>query len=389
MIELLIKKWVKNAQDTQSLVVRTQVGKVLGYVGIVLNSLLFLSKYIIGVLVHSVSIQADALNNLTDAGSNIISIVSFHISEKPADEGHPYGHERTEQITSLFVGVAIAFLGFESAKESLGHIFKPEPIDFKWSAVIVLLLSIAIKFWMYLYNTKFGKRYQSTLLMANALDSRSDTIGTIGVLVATLLSPIIHFQLDGYVGLIVSGVILYSAYDLLRSVTSSLLGEAPDSSIIHNLTNEILKSEEVIAVHDVLIHSYGPNKKYATAHAEVDGRKDMMSVHAQIDKIERKVKEDMDINLTIHVDPILLNDTLTEIYLTQFDSIIQKVGQGKWSMHDFWIAPHKNHIDVYFDLVVPYEETRSEEEISKLLLSKLNSKENISLYMEIDHPIGV
>ena len=339
MVGFLIRKFVKNYTDHASSKVRSGVGKLLGYVGIFFNLFLFITKYIVGVLVNSISIRADAINNLTDAGSNIISIVSFYIAEKPADEGHPYGHERTEQITSIFVGIAIAFLGFETAKESIVHIIHPEPIDFKWSAVFVLVISIVVKLYMYFYNARYGKRYNSTLLIANATDSRSDTIGTLGVLVATILSPILHFQLDGYMGLIVSGIILYSAYGLLREVTSSLLGEAPDASMIHDIANEILKCAQVISVHDVLVHSYGPNKIYATAHAQVDGRKNIMEVHGDIDKIERKVKEDMDINLTIHVDPILLDDTQTEMYQTLFDEAIEEAGKGAWTMHDFGSVP--------------------------------------------------
>ncbi|MFA1014103.1 cation diffusion facilitator family transporter [Dubosiella newyorkensis] len=389
MVGFLIRKFVKNYTDYASSKVRSGVGKLLGYVGIFFNLFLFITKYIVGVLVNSISIRADAINNLTDAGSNIISIVSFYIAEKPADEGHPYGHERTEQITSIFVGIAIAFLGFETAKESIVHIIHPEPIDFKWSAVFVLVISIVVKLYMYFYNARYGKRYNSTLLIANATDSRSDTIGTLGVLVATILSPILHFQLDGYMGLIVSGIILYSAYGLLREVTSSLLGEAPDASMIHDIANEILKCAQVISVHDVLVHSYGPNKIYATAHAQVDGRKNIMEVHGDIDKIERKVKEDMDINLTIHVDPILLDDTQTEMYQTLFDEAIEEAGKGAWTMHDFWIRPRKHRVDVYFDLVVPYEERRNEEELSNAILSEVTIEEPISLFIEIDHPIGL
>lgn len=389
MIGFLIKKLVKNSGDTRSLAVRAKVGKVLGYVGIVLNTLLFVAKYLIGVLVNSISIQADAINNLTDAGSNIVSIISFRLAEKPADQDHPYGHERTELITSMFVGIAIAILGFETAKDSVHRIFHPEAIDFQWSAVAVLVLSILVKFWMYLYNTRFGKRYNSSLLLANAMDSKSDTIGTLGVLISTLLSPVIHFQLDGYMGLIVSGIIFYSAYDLLKDVMSALLGKAPDPNLIYALSNQILECPVVIAVHDVLIHSYGPNQNYATAHAEVDARQSLLDVHSAIDQVERQIKEETGVNVSIHVDPVLLDDKMTRQYHTVFDQAVFALGGRDWDIHDFRVDPHKDHVDVFFDLVVPYAETRGEEELAKAIRAKSGMGDEVRLFIEIDHPIGV
>lgn len=388
MIDLLIKKCVKDRENTGSLKVRAKVGKVLGYVGIVLNTLLFVVKFLIGMLVNSISIQADAINNLTDAGSNIVSILSFRLAEKPADQGHPYGHERTELITSMLVGIAIAILGFETAKDSVHRIFHPEAIDFKWSAVIVLVLSILVKLWMYLYNTRYGRKYDSTLLLANAMDSKSDTIGTFGVLLATLLSPVLHFQLDGYMGLIVSGIIFYSAYDLLRDVMSALLGQAPDPKMIHTLSNEILECPVVISVHDVLIHSYGPNQNYATAHAVVDGRLSLIDVHSHIDQVERRIKEKTGINVSIHVDPVLLDDRQTQQYHAIFDEMIDALGNHQWEIHDFRIDPHKDHVDVFFDLVVPYAETRSEEELTRLVRDHVKCPGPVQLFIEIDHPIG-
>lgn len=389
MIGLLIKKVVKNSEDTRSLAVRAKVGKVLGYVGIVLNSLLFLAKFLIGMFVNSVSIQADAINNLTDAGSNVVSIISFRLAEKPADQGHPYGHERVELITSMLVGIAIAILGFETAKESVIRIFHPETIDFKWSAVFVLVLSILVKLWMFLYNNKFGKKYNSTLMLANAMDSKSDIIGTFGVLVSTMLSPLLHFQLDGYMGLIVSCIIFYSAYDLLKDVINSLLGKAPDSEMIHLLANRIMECPVAISVHDVLIHSYGPNQNYATAHVVVDARRSLLEVHGEIDQVERLIKESTGVNLSIHVDPVLVDDKLTQEYYTMFDEAIYALGSAQWTMHDFRVEARKDHIDVFFDLVVPYAETRHEKELTQLIREQVHPKEKIHLYVEVDHPLGL
>lgn len=386
MVGWLIQKFVPDWQNTKKAKVRQGVGNVCGIVGIILNLFLFATKYLVGVLVHSVSIRADGLNNLTDAASNIVSIVSFHLAEKPADKEHPYGHERTEYIASLFVGMAIAVLGFETLKESIGKIIHPSPIDFQWYSVAVLALSILIKFIMYFYNRKYARRYDSSLLMAAALDSRSDCIGTAAVLFSTILSPLIHFELDGYMGVVVSVIIFLSAYDLLKSVVNDLIGEAPDPETAHRLESMVLSNDYVLGVHDLMIHQYGPTVSYATVHAEVNGHDDIMQVHNAIDQIERQIREDMGIDLTIHMDPVLVDDPLTRSYLNKFESAIRVLGKGHWSLHDFRIIPGENKIAIDFDLVVPFGEKRSEEELQKLLLAYVRTGRQLDLQITKEHP---
>lgn len=384
-MNFLVRRFIKNYQDTKDANVRTNVGKLSGIVGIFSNLFLFVIKFVIGTIVHSVSIQADGVNNLTDAGSNIISILSFHLANKPADKDHPFGHERTETIASLFVGILILVLGFETAKESISKVIHPGSIDFRIASVIILLISIIVKFWMYAYNKKLSKTYDSSLLEATALDSISDVCGTTAVLVSTLLSPVLHFNLDGYMGIVVSGIILYGAYGLLRDMINSLIGEAPDPELVHNIVDRIMAHPAILGVHDMMLHNYGPNKIFANAHVEVDSSKDIFETHDHIDNIEREVKENMNIDLVLHMDPVKVNDPETELYRAKVVEAIHQI-DPKWGFHDFRIVSGPTHVNLVFDLVIPFEEKYSQEEIEDMLLKHIQSDKKIYFVLTIDHP---
>lgn len=384
-MNFLVRRFIKNYQDTKDANVRTNVGKLSGIVGIFSNLFLFVIKFVIGTIVHSVSIQADGVNNLTDAGSNIISILSFHLANKPADKDHPFGHERTETIASLFVGILILVLGFETTKESISKVIHPGSIDFRIASVIILLISIIVKFWMYAYNKKLSKTYDSSLLEATALDSISDVCGTTAVLVSTLLSPVLHFNLDGYMGIVVSGIILYGAYGLLRDMINSLIGEAPDPELVHNIVDRIMAHPAILGVHDMMLHNYGPNKIFASAHVEVDSSKDIFETHDHIDNIEREVKENMNIDLVLHMDPVKVNDPETELYRAKVVEAIHQI-DPKWGFHDFRIVSGPTHVNLVFDLVIPFEEKYSQEEIEDMLLKHIQSDKKIYLVLTIDHP---
>ena len=384
-MNFLVCRFIKNYQNTKDANVRTSVGKLSGIVGILNNLFLFVIKFVIGTIVHSVSIQADGVNNLTDAGSNIISILSFHFANKPADKDHPFGHERTETIASLFVGILILVLGFETAKESISKVIHPGSIDFRLASVIILLVSIIVKFWMYTYNKKLSKTYDSSLLEASALDSISDVCGTMAVLVSTLLSPVLHFNLDGYMGIVVSGIIIYGAYGLLRDMINSLIGEAPDPELVHNIVDRIMAHPAIIGVHDMMLHNYGPNKIFASAHVEVDSSKDIFETHDHIDNIEREVKENMNIDLVLHMDPVKVNDPETELYRAKVVEAIHQI-DPKWGFHDFRIVSGPTHVNLVFDLVIPFEEKYTQEEIEAMLLKYIQSDKKIYLVLTIDHP---
>lgn len=384
-MNFLVRRFIKNYQDTKDANVRTSVGKLSGIVGIFSNLFLFVIKFVIGTIVHSVSIQADGVNNLTDAGSNIISILSFHLANKPADKDHPFGHERTETIASLFVGILILVLGFETAKESISKVIHPGSIDFRIASIIILLISIIVKFWMYAYNKKLSKTYDSSLLEATALDSISDVCGTTAVLVSTLLSPVLHFNLDGYMGIVVSGIILYGAYGLLRDMINSLIGEAPDPELVHNIVDMIMAHPAILGVHDMMLHNYGPNKIFASAHVEVDSSKDIFETHDHIDNIEREVKKNMNIDLVLHMDPVKVNDPETELYRAKVVEAIHQI-DPKWRFHDFRIVSGPTHVNLVFDLVIPFEEKYAQEEIEEMLLKHIESDKKIYLVLTIDHP---
>lgn len=384
-MNFLVRRFIKNYQDTKDANVRTSIGKLSGIVGIFSNLFLFVIKFVIGTIVHSLSIQADGVNNLTDAGSNIISILSFHLANKPADKDHPFGHERTETIASLFVGILILVLGFETAKESISKVIHPGSIDFRIASVIILLISIIVKFWMYAYNKKLSKTYDSSLLEATALDSISDVCGTTAVLVSTLLSPVLHFNLDGYMGIVVSGIILYGAYGLLRDMINSLIGEAPDPELVHNIVDMIMAHPAILGVHDMMLHNYGPNKIFASAHVEVDSSKDIFETHDHIDNIEREVKENMNIDLVLHMDPVKVNDLETELYRAKVVEAIHQI-DPKWGFHDFRIVSGPTHVNLVFDLVIPFEEKYTQEEIEEMLLKHIDSDKKIYLVLTIDHP---
>ena len=384
-MNFLVRRFIKNYQDTKDANVRTNVGKLSGIVGIFSNLFLFVIKFVIGTIVHSVSIQADGVNNLTDAGSNIISILSFHLANKPADKDHPFGHERTETIASLFVGILILVLGLETAKESISKVIHPGSIDFRIASVIILLISIIVKFWMYAYNKKLSKTYDSSLLEATALDSISDVCGTTAVLVSTLLSPVLHFNLDGYMGIVVSGIILYGAYGLLRDMINSLIGEAPDPELVHNIVDRIMAHPAILGVHDMMLHNYGPNKIFASAHVEVDSSKDIFETHDHIDNIEREVKENMNIDLVLHMDPVKVNDPETELYRAKVVEAIHQI-DPKWGFHDFRIVSGPTHVNLVFDLVIPFEEKYAQEEIEAMLLKHIQSDKKIYFVLTIDHP---
>ncbi|MGN1275487.1 MAG: cation diffusion facilitator family transporter, partial [Floccifex sp.] len=370
MISFFISKFVKNASDTKNPDVRSAVGSLCGWIGICNNIFLFAIKFFIGLLVGSISIQADAINNLTDAGSNIISIISFYFSNKPADKDHPYGHQRSESIASLFVGIIIVFLGFEMIKESVNKIIHPQAIDFRWVTILILLISILVKLWMYSYNKKLSKIYESSLLEATALDSISDVLATTGVLISTILSGLVHFNLDGYMGIVISVIILWNAYNLLKEVINSLIGQAPDSDFVNEIVDIIVSDSRILGVHDFILHDYGPNKQFASAHVEVDSENDIFEIHDHVDNVERAVKEKMGIELVLHMDPVKVNDPKTEYYKEKLKEAIY-LCDPKWKFHDFRIVTGPTHDNLVFDLVIPFEETKTKKEIENDILSHM------------------
>lgn len=373
MISFLAKTFIKDYQKTDDENVRHAYGNLTSLVGIVNNIILFIFKFLAGTLAGSVSITADAVNNLSDAGSSIISLVSFYLSSRPADEEHPFGHARYECIASMLVACLILLLGFELIKTSIGKIFHPEDVLFSWVSVIVLIVSIGVKLWMFIYNRHYGKLLSSSIMEATAADSISDVMATSAVLASTIISPILHFNLDGYMGIIVACLIIYAGGGIIRSALDELLGKAPSKELVQSLKDKIYAYEGVLGIHDLIIHDYGVNRLFASVHVEVDYKIDVMKSHDMIDNIERDIKKSMGIELVIHMDPIKKDDPITN-ELKDFMKKALKTIHEDLSLHDFRVVSGNTHTNVIFDVVVPYHLKLENKEILQRLKEQVDKQ---------------
>lgn len=354
MTELLLKTFIKNREDTEDPSVRTACGRLAGIVGIICNVILFAGKLIVGTLSGSVSISADAVNNLSDASSSVVTLIGFKLASKPADDEHPYGHSRIEYFSGLAVAVLILVIGVELVKSSVQKIIHPEPVEFSIAIVIVLLGSIAVKLWMAIFNGKVGKMISSGTLIAAAADSRNDVISTAAVLLACIVGRLSGLMIDGWVGLLVAIFILWSGIGIARDTISPLLGESPDEQLVHSIAYEIKAHEIVLGVHDLIVHDYGPSRRFASAHVEVDCREDVLLAHECIDDIEREVMQKLNVELVLHYDPIVTDDEeLNEMK----QRVLKEIGtiDERFAMHDFRMVRGETHTNLIFDLVIPRE----------------------------------
>ncbi|MBQ6614315.1 MAG: cation transporter, partial [Clostridia bacterium] len=308
MTSLLIKLFVKNADETEHSEVRGAYGKLASLVGIIANLLLCITKAIAGTLSGSISITADAVNNLSDASASIISLLGFKLASKPADEDHPYGHARYEYLSGLLVAVIILIIGFDLFKESVGKIISPTPVAFNALTVAILVVSIIVKLWLAVFNRTIGKKICSSTLIATSADSRNDVITTSAILVSMVISHLIHFELDGYVGVAVAIFILYSGVNLIHETLDPILGRAPDKELVSKIKEKIESYEGILGTHDLMVHDYGPGNQFASVHAEVSAEEDAIVMHDVIDNIEREVAREFGIHLVIHMDPIITTD---------------------------------------------------------------------------------
>ena len=381
MGDFLAKHFVKNHHDLQNTQVRVQYGKMSSFVGIFVNVLLFVIKFVTGRVFHSVAITADAVNNLSDAGSSVISLVSFKISGKPADKQHPFGHERIEYIASSVVGLFILVLGLELLKTSFGKILHPDVISFSLLTVGVLLFSIGAKLWLYKFNQNLGKRLDSSMMKATAADSLSDVLATSSVLLSTIISPLLGFQLDGYMGVVVSLLIMFSGINILKEMLDTLLGQKPSEELVHQLEEYIRKYEGVLGIHDLVIHSYGPRRSFVSVHVEVDARRDILESHDLIDNIEREIARDLDIHLVIHMDPLTMDDPDVNKWREMTAKIVAEV-DASLSMHDFRVVKGVTHTNLIFDVVIPYQCPKKDRQVIEEITQKIKEKEQ-SLYAVI------
>ena len=354
MTNLLLKAFVKNYKETDKQNVRTAYGKLAGFVGIVCNIILFLAKVLIGTLSGSVSITADAVNNLSDASTSIISLLGFKLAEKPADAEHPYGHGRYEYLSALLVAVFIMVIGFELLETSIGKIINPSPVKFNWVLVVVLLLSIIIKLWMMIFNKKLGKAIKSNTLIASSQDSRNDVIATLSILITTIISAYTNLELDGWIGLCVAAFILISGFSLIKNTIDPMLGRAPDAEFVRKIRDKIMSYEGVLGVHDLIIHDYGPTRQFASVHVEMAAEEDVLASHDVIDNIESDFLADIGLHMIVHYDPIITKNEVVKSMRYEIQEIVKTINPSL-TIHDLRVVPGLTHTNLVFDCLADFD----------------------------------
>lgn len=369
MTETLLRIFVK--QDPDSPQGRTAIGSLSGFVGIGCNVILFALKMLIGTLSGSVSIAADALNNLSDASGSVVTLLGFRMADKPADEEHPYGHARAEYLSGLAVAVLILFIGFELVKSSVTKIFHPEAVTFSAELVAVLVISILVKLGLCRFNTVLGKRIDSSTLLATAADSRNDCIATGAVLLSALVEHLTDLPIDGYMGLAVAIFILYSGLGLAKDTVSPLLGENADTELREKIVDYICSNPKVLGYHDLMVHDYGPGKRFASIHVEMDHREDPLECHELIDDMERECLRSHNVQLVIHYDPVVIDDPELMALKRQVLEILQN-RDGRLNLHDFRMVPGKRHTNLVFDVALPRDLQGQEEDIRLHIENILN-----------------
>ncbi|MEG1621401.1 MAG: cation diffusion facilitator family transporter, partial [Oscillospiraceae bacterium] len=350
----LIKRFVKDYENVQDEIVRSRYGNLGSIVGILVNLLLFSSKFLIGTIFNSISIVGDAINNLSDAGSCIVTIISFKLSSRPDDHEHPFGHARIEYIASLAVALTVIILGFELIKNSITKILNPTEISFNFIMVIVLSLSVLAKLWLYYFNKNLGNKISSTMMLAAAADSLSDVLATSAVIVSTVLSPVLKFSLDGWMGAIVSILIFKAGFEIIKDALDKLLGGSPSAKVVSLIHNFVCSYDGIYGIHDLVVHDYGPTKTFASLHAEVDARVDALVSHDIIDNIEQDILHKHKIHLVIHMDPIVTDDPETNQVRKDISQLATDIYKGL-TVHDLRMVKGETHCNIIFDVVVPYD----------------------------------
>jgi len=386
MIKILIKKFVKDYENVTDKNVREKYGVLSGTLGIFCNLFLFLVKLVIGLIMNSIAIISDAVNNLSDMATSVVTIISSKMSNRMPDREHPYGHGRIEYISSMIVSFIIVLVGFELLKTSVGKILNPEELQFNWGLVIILASSILVKIWMYSYNKYIGNKINSSVMTTSAVDSLNDSISTSVVIISTILSRFTTLPVDGIMGVLVSGLIIYTGINVAREIMGRLIGEPPSKELEKSITDLVMSSEKVVGVHDFMGHDYGPGAVVASLHAEVPDDVNIVEIHEIIDDLENEVFENLGVLLVIHMDPISLNCEKTNSARDMVKDAVTTINP-EFSIHDFRMVDGENHINLIFDLVVPIEmKTNERKEVLKILEQKIKDKDKrYNIVVHIDN----
>ncbi|MDY5948632.1 MAG: cation diffusion facilitator family transporter [Oscillospiraceae bacterium] len=369
MTQLLIKLFIKDYQNTESEAVRVRYGTLSGLVGIAINIILSVSKMIFGAITKSISIIADGANNTFDAISSIINLVGFKISGKPADDEHPFGHGRIEYVSALTLSFFILIMGVELIKTSIDKFRNPETVIFSVPAAIVLIISILAKLWLAIFNRNVGKRINSVAVNAIVTDSLGDIAATTCSLIALISSKFTDLPIDAVMGIVVALVIIYAGIDIIKGTIGPLLGEPPEKEIVDRLEKLVMSYDGVVGIHDLVLHCYGHSKIYGSLHAEVPADIDILHSHDTIDLIERQVKEQLGIEISIHMDPII-NDERTHELKSEVNRIVKEICPEA-SIHDFRIVDGPTHTNLIFDALLPRKSPLTEQEFNDLITSKI------------------
>lgn len=375
MTDFLVKHFIKEYEHTEKVSVRTAYGVLASIVGIFCNILLFIVKFIVGLTVHSVSVMADAFNNLSDAGSSLISFVGVKIASKPADEEHPFGHGRMEYISALVVSFLVLEVGFTFLKDSIHKIKSPEILNFQMVSILILILSIGVKLWLGLFNRKLGRKIDSKVMIAMFTDSMGDVLTTSATILSLLFFHFTKINIDGFIGIGVALVVMWAGVGIAKDTLEPLLGEAVDPEDYKRIKNFVESYDGIIGSHDLIVHNYGPNRSMASIHAEVPNNADITESHEIIDRIERDAIENLGIFLVVHMDPIEIEDEHVLNIQNTTVSLIQEIDPA-CSIHDFRVVDGKHQINLIFDLVVPRDYAKEKQnEVERLLCEKLKEQD--------------
>ena len=374
MITLLARGLIPNPENTADGVVRRAYGQLCGIVGIALNVLLFAGKFFAGTLSGSIAITADAFNNLSDAGSSVVTLLGFRLAGRKPDPEHPFGHGRMEYLSGLAVSALILLMGVELAKSSFQKILHPEAVEFSAVAVVILLASIAVKLYMSIYNRGIGKKINSSAMVATDIDSLSDTISTAAVLVAMVVGKFSGLMIDGWVGMLVALFILYSACRAAMETVGPLLGQAPEEKFVQRIEELVMAHDEVCGIHDLVVHDYGPGRVMISLHAEVPASGDILELHDMIDGIEMELRQQLDCEAVIHMDPIVTDDALTT-ELRQKMALLVKEVEERATIHDFRMVMGPTHTNLIFDAVVPFGTEKSNRQIEEEIKARVREME--------------
>lgn len=385
MTKLLVRLFIKDSENYSDKKVRTAYGVLSSITGIVLNLILAGAKYAAGVISGSISITADAINNLSDAGSSIVSFFGVKISAKPPDKDHPYGHGRVEYISAFIVSFFVLFMGVELLKDSVGKIINPEPVKFSFLSLAILVISILCKLWLGVFNKNLGKKINSAPMMAVMKDSFSDCLATSVAAVSIIVSAFSNINIDGYLGVVVAVFIFIAGFDILKETLGDILGRPPEAEFVEEITEKIMSYPHVCGVHDMIIHDYGPSCRFASVHAEVPSDEDIMELHDIIDGIERDIYNEYGMLTSIHMDPVVINDErINELKKITQDSV-SRIDE-RLSIHDFRVVEGPSHTNLIFDVLLPNDMKCSNREICQKIEDELSKiDERFFCVITVDH----